>query len=696
MVVEQIVALALLSLFSVSGASVPGKLRDDIVCTPFKYNDGKHTFADKSCVVYDSTEKVNYVKECETGYTCEDEGSGVYTCVAEESSKYYHGEKCTLDSQCYSSTCTDQKCVGAQSGATCKDDLDCANNLYCDLVDTTPTCKALLSVGQACLRDTQCAYSSYCSKAPDATAGVCTAYFSVASGTTVDQCRDEYFDYQCASTFCVEVTEDDKTTYECSEIYSHTKSRIQCDKDDDCEGSNADKSDSMNSDCSCGFSQNGKGFCDLLPGDDEYAEYTSLLKEWYATTLEKNCNTVRRDSLACAETYWTEEKVYALEYYALKTTLWTQILDVQSEVRAVFNSDYWEAKETYELNLPVECDSYKCKKSSQDFDSTICAYYDEESTTYYLKECASNYACSGSSGQNLTCQVEETSLAYPGDECDTSAECNTGVCTSGVCVGLGAGIACSSDNLCAPGYYCDASTPSVCSPLLAADSICVEDWDCTNGYFCKINTSTSVGKCTAYFTAASGDQVSSCITVGVDYECETGYCVSEYDESTDTTTHTCTEVFELDDDDDEACENNKDCLGYNSDESVSTYSECLCGLSEDGEGYCKLLPGDSSYEKYIKYFKLWLKSGKESKCNTTRRFSVDCAEAHWGDDEDYLTLAYYEYRTLNWNKIHDLSSCTKKVFLSYYYDLEDDYEDETDDSAFSLAFAAFLALLALA
>lgn len=671
-------------------------LKDTISCTPWKYDDGKHTFAESVCVVYDSTEKVNYVKACETGYTCEEGDNNAYTCVKEVASKAYHGEACDSNDDCNSNTCTDKKCVGVSLNGTCLDDLDCANDLYCDTVSEAKTCKALTTLGQACLRDAQCTYGSFCKIAPGGDAGVCTAYFSVATGTAVDECRDYNFDYQCASTACVTITKDSVVTYQCAEVVSHTKSRIECDENDDCLAYNSDKSYSVYSTCSCGYSQSAKAYCNLLQGDDVHAEYTSLLKTWYASGLEKNCNTARRDALGCAQTYWTEQNVYALEYYSLKTLLWPQLLDVQSEVRAVFNADYWEAKETYEINLPVECDSYKCKKSSQEFDAVTCAYYEEDSSTYYLKECASKFDCSGSSGKNLTCQAETTTLAFPGEDCDTNTDCFSNLCTEDVCVGVGAGVACTTNIDCDPGYYCNAATPSVCAAFLPADSICTDDYVCTHGYFCKINTSTGIGKCTAYFTAPSGEEISSCITEGVDYECETGYCVTEYDESTDTTTYTCTEVYELDEDDDDDCENDKDCLGYNSDKTESTYNECKCGLSEDGNGYCKLFPGDYSYAKYIKYFKKWLSSGKASKCNTERRFSTDCAESVWDDDEDYLTLAYYEFRTLNWHLIHDLSSCTKNVFLSDYYDLEDDYEDETDDSAFSLAFAAFVALLALA
>lgn len=676
-----------------------------VTCPSFKAKKDSQIFEEDTCVFYEDDDEVYYVDPCNDGEVCTKGKTPTanYTCETELTSKSYPGETCLEATDCDSGVCTNTKCVGKSIGETCTKDLECNAGSYCDLA-TTNKCVALLVSGSECTRDWQCDYSSYCQLEADATVGKCAAYFNMAAGSEIDSCDgDSIIDLQCSSGACKTEINDStgEESYSCLDVLAVKYPKKACDSNSDCETTLDGKEASDNSECVCGYSQSGNAYCELMPGNDEYAELIKYAKLWLASGLSSKCNTARRAEIDCIASYWDTENLYALLYYGYRTEYWTQIWDVETEIKETFATDYWEAKETYELNLPVECDAYKCKTKSIKFAQDTCVYYDTDNSVYYVEECDDDEVCTPgtTSTSNYTCVEESDSgtLAYPGEECDHDSDCHSKHCSSDLCVGYSFNdTTCSADNECAYGLYCDTVDTKVCLELLPLDSTCSRNEQCTYGSFCYKSSTDALGTCKKYLSVTTGSEIDACGDDYVSFKCATGYCVEEYDESLGKTTYTCSELFTVENL--LTCSKDNDCIAYNVAKTDTTYSDCNCGYSKSGTGFCELMPGNEAYAQYLVYFLKWLASGKENKCNTSIRHTLGCMEAHW-DENNYYNLAYYKYRTEQWYQIQDVDSCTKKVFATEYWEAKedlDDYKDDDDDGAFSLVFTAIAALLLLA
>ncbi|CAG9322925.1 unnamed protein product [Blepharisma stoltei] len=91
---------------------------------------------------------------------------------------------------------------------------------------------------------------------------------------------------------------------------------------------------------------------------------------------------------------------------------------------------------------------------------------------------------------------------------------------------------------------------------------------------------------------------------------------------------------------------------------------CLCGLNEEGYGYCSLHHGDPPFIRYRKQLQKWLNSNEVKNCNTGRRFALSCAENYWNKD-DYAILSYY---ALYVDYYSDLQGSDKCIWATVYPD----------------------------
>ena len=83
---------------------------------------------------------------------------------------------------------------------------------------------------------------------------------------------------------------------------------------------------------------------------------------------------------------------------------------------------------------------------------------------------------------DLCGNLSYTSTQIPGDSCCTNSNCNTGICTDFVCVGLSSGAKCSDSTFCAPGLYC---SNFLCTSALTSGILCSSDLECQIGYGCS-------------------------------------------------------------------------------------------------------------------------------------------------------------------------------------------------------------------
>lgn len=99
------------------------------------------------------------------------------------------------------------------------------------------------------------------------------------------------------------------------------------------------------------------------------------------------------------------------------------------------------------------------------------------------------------------CQ-DDVCIAVPyrhaNDMCTTAADCYTGTCTAGVCVGKAVGVACDRDYECMAGHYCNEET-NVCAAQSAENGVCVHGGQCRVPFTCAYP-----GKCVLPFSVADG------------------------------------------------------------------------------------------------------------------------------------------------------------------------------------------------
>lgn len=428
------------------------------------------------------------------------------------------------------------------------------------------------------------------------------------------------------------------------------------------------------SNCSCGYANNGNAYCELLPGDDIYGAYRDIVMKWVQTKLAMNCHTLRRYSFECLERYAEADVYYTMVYYYYKIKYWTKIKYVDTEVQKVLATEYWEAREQYTTNLPVECDPFVEKLSTQTFDLNTCVFYDSREKMNYVQACGDLawgkfcYLPESIAG-NFTCIRERNEGAFPGEPC-MSGSCTYGTCVNDMCEGVSEGQPCYDNGDCEPGYYCN----SVCTPLLPINSICYNDGDCDYNLYCHFdpdNDSYS-GKCTQYFSIQSGTKLERCGRYLFNYECESGFCIEELNESTEEMTSTCSDSYTVQRIN-QPCSAKIDCIAYrSSDKTDYIYSECACGYSQTGDSYCQLLSGNDAYWQYINYIKDWVSSGLAKKCNSERKLSLRCIEQYW-DSENFFALKYYALKTQYWPKIQDLQLGVLEALTSNYWEAEEDY-----------------------
>jgi len=71
-------------------------------------------------------------------------------------------------------------------------------------------------------------------------------------------------------------------------------------------------------------------------------------------------------------------------------------------------------------------------------------------------------------------------------------------------------------------------------------------------------------------------------------------------------------------------------LGSNGDVYQNT---CECGYNDDAKAYCNVFAGDNVGQDYITALKNFLNSNALQKCNTARRWNVECWDLNAGNSK---------------------------------------------------------------
>ena len=317
------------------------------------------------------------------------------------------------------------------------------------------------------------------------------------------------------------------------------------------------------------------------------------------------------------------------------------------------------------LVLSQSCTRYSCTHES--LEKSQCEY--SYSNHVFLKPCTSKIAsyCEKSETGNSTCTrpIDDANSKEVGEKCYYNPECSEHAdfgCKVGICKGfsdLDEDYECQNSFYCQPGFYCNKAR--CIDQISIGKSGCITDFECMNQATCD------GGFCVPYQLLKVGEETRSC-QYGVNYACESLLCYTDYFGKS-----FCMDKPKRKLNSPIKCLVNEDCTSLSDEVSgITIEGKCSCGLNENGDKYCELVPGDDEYSKYIELLKAWRNSKAILKCNTMARDNVSCKK-DWWDYESTVKLLYYEQTVKKYPKLQNTSYCVEAVYLKDYFELKHEF-----------------------
>ncbi|OMJ92682.1 hypothetical protein SteCoe_4562 [Stentor coeruleus] len=286
-----------------------------------------------------------------------------------------------------------------------------------------------------------------------------------------------------------------------------------------------------------------------------------------------------------------------------------------------------------------------CKRDGDYFIGETCVFYDNSHYTpyYYIQECSdiNNPYCDFKTEQNSTCTktpAVSPTYKYPGEKCLKDSDCLSYNCNNQRCLGQQQSESCDINLDCEPGLYCKSLK---CTPLITlSTSSCSSDYECNYGTGCLTT-------CIPYWSLSSGS-ATKCDENNESFLCSSGKCYNGK-----CVTSTKSDFLP------KICIKDLDCSSKNIE------NECECGRNPNGNKFCKLKSEDWPYSGYFEIMKEWTMSDFQYKCNTERRFSIECAADRWnrGKAEKLQSYIYY---IRNYAKIVEFDTCSHSIFIPDY------------------------------
>jgi hypothetical protein len=253
------------------------------------------------------------------------------------------------------------------------------------------------------------------------------------------------------------------------------------------------------------------------------------------------------------------------------------------------------------------CESFQC--SSTPLLKNQCVF--PSGTSNYLQVCPAGSFCPWalSTKYNTTCVTGSDIIEFggnPGDQCNSNNDCGgLSTCdkTKGICVGLTSGQPCNDQGDCDVGYTCrNVAMSAVCLPMAGKGEKC---GDYMSMNLCQNNLACNNGICTSVFSQPNGAVVS---LESAALLCQSGFYTIGSKPSTAVCTAAPTSpsvTLPI------SCSVNSLC--YSKDKKFTT--SCECGFNSNGQGYCPLFPGDSTYQSFFSAFKNYLSSPNANLCH---------------------------------------------------------------------------------
>jgi hypothetical protein len=231
-----------------------------------------------------------YVSQCPAGFYCPPTlGSDDAKCEELRVERVLPGERCRSSENCMSGLCESGKCVGKGAGEDCEDHADCNAPLYCTRKNKCDI-QIYESSWLSCRNDYDCRNYLTCQF------GACVPYLSRSEGEQVRNCVSNT-SLACESTLC--------TSNYCLKAITNDKPiPVSCTSAEDCVSSwysSESQPFLLHTECNCALDTEGRGVCELFPGDPPYQDFLGALQHIVQRKHNWACHTLRRFSLECLD-----------------------------------------------------------------------------------------------------------------------------------------------------------------------------------------------------------------------------------------------------------------------------------------------------------------------------------------------------------------------------------------------------------
>ena len=235
------------------------------------------------------------------------------------------------------------------------------------------------------------------------------------------------------------------------------------------------------------------------------------------------------------------------------------------------------------------CPKFSCGSVAGEDPIEVCTRRTASASeiNYKLKLCnnAKTQGCNfkfAETTSNCTNFTTPAGSLLPGDPCVYPESCYSGVCRLGICMGREVGYACSVDQECTTGTYCNLKTKT-CAVLAGQGAICgIEKGRCLNHLTCNMGVCVPVGSLT---TGSPADNAIVCDTMylAIDTDglpkCSGGPKLKGYSNR----------LVE--------CNIGDQCI-YEFESGVGELRlPCKCGANADGKSYCH--PGEGNQKNDV-------------------------------------------------------------------------------------------------
>lgn len=139
------------------------------------------TMKDDKCMMSETFQNngtaIIHLMSCMKKDTCYPQEIGLGICFKRKY-KYFAGEYCRINPECYSNNCSKGRCSGLADGEECDSDYVCLNQSYCD----NGVCRKIPKAGEECASENGCHIGFACGKENPKSNSKCVKIFSIETG----------------------------------------------------------------------------------------------------------------------------------------------------------------------------------------------------------------------------------------------------------------------------------------------------------------------------------------------------------------------------------------------------------------------------------------------------------------------------------------------------------------------------------